>query len=64
VSVVVYDLAGRRVRALVEGEGAPGRHVLTWDGCDASGHRVAAGVYFVKLEAPVLTSTRKITLLR
>jgi hypothetical protein len=63
-TVAVYDLAGRRVRGLVEGEMAAGRHVLTWDGLDSNGKRAAAGVYFVKLEAPHLRETKKITLLR
>jgi flagellar hook assembly protein FlgD len=63
-SVAVYDLAGRRVRSLVDGEVTPGRRVLTWDGLDASGKHAAAGVYFVKLEAPHATATKKITLLR
>jgi hypothetical protein len=63
-SVAVYDIAGRRVRSLVDGDAAPGRRVLTWDGLDASGERAAAGVYFVKLEAPHVKDTKKITLLR
>ncbi|MFN8177643.1 MAG: FlgD immunoglobulin-like domain containing protein [bacterium] len=63
-SVAVYDLAGRRVRSLVDGEVTPGRRVLTWDGLDSSGRHAAAGVYFVKLEAPHASATKKITLLR
>src|SRR6185436_13695735 len=47
-TVAVYDLAGRRVRSLVEGEATPGRHVLKWDGRDSSGLKAAAGVYFVR----------------
>ncbi|MFN8177640.1 MAG: FlgD immunoglobulin-like domain containing protein [bacterium] len=63
-TVAVYDLAGRRVRSLVDGEATAGRRVLTWDGLDASGKRAAAGVYFVKLEAPNVVQTKKVTLLR
>jgi hypothetical protein len=63
-TVAVYDLAGRRVRSLVDGEVTPGRRVLTWDGLDSSGKHAAAGVYFVKLEAPHATATKKVTLLR
>lgn len=63
-SVSVYDLAGRRIRSLVAGEGTAGRHVLTWDGRDAQGDRIAAGVYFVRLEAAGVCETKKLTMLR
>ncbi len=63
-SVVVYDVNGRKVATLAEGERAAGRHTLTWDGRDARGERVAAGVYFARLESSAVTETRKITRLR
>jgi C1A family cysteine protease len=43
----VYDVAGRRVRRLVDGTRTAGSHSLVWDGTTASGRRVPAGVYFV-----------------
>ncbi len=63
-SVVVYDVNGRKVATLAEGERAAGRHTLTWDGRDTRGERVAAGVYFVRLESSAVSETRKITRLR
>ena len=48
VSLNVYDLRGRRVRELVKGTLTPGTHQVNWDGPDASGRVVAAGVYFVR----------------
>jgi hypothetical protein len=63
-TVAVYDLAGRRVRTLVEGEATPGRHVLKWDGRDSSGLQAAAGVYFLRLETADKKESKKITLLR
>jgi hypothetical protein len=62
-SVAVYDLQGRRVANLAN-ESTPGRHTLTWDGRDEAGRETAAGVYFVRLEAPGMSETKKITLLR
>jgi hypothetical protein len=61
--VSVYDLQGRRVAELAE-QATPGRHVVTWDGRDSAGRRVAAGIYFVRLDTPQVQQTRKITLLR
>jgi hypothetical protein len=62
--VAVFDLQGRKVKTLAEGERPAGRHTLTWDGRDAGGRKVAAGVYFVRLETAQVTETRKLTLLR
>ena len=50
VTIRVYDLAGRVVRTLVDGEAEPGEHVTVWDGTTDSGERAASCVYFVKME--------------
>ncbi len=49
VDLRVYDLRGRLVRELVRGQAEPGRHSTVWDGTDATGRLVAAGVYFVRV---------------
>jgi dipeptidyl aminopeptidase/acylaminoacyl peptidase len=57
--LVVFDVAGRRVRTLVSGELNAGVHAPVWDGRDDAGRRVAAGVYFVRLKADGFDATRK-----
>ncbi len=52
VDLRVHDLAGREVRALATGLFSPGPHAVTWDGRDARGVSVAAGIYFVRLRTP------------
>jgi hypothetical protein len=47
----VYDARGRRVHVITQGWLARGGHDARWDGKDAAGHTVAAGVYFVRLES-------------
>jgi hypothetical protein len=64
VSLTVYDVAGRKVRALVEGTIPPGRHQATWTGTDQRGSRVASGVYFFHLRADDYRATRTVTLLK
>ncbi len=49
VSIELYDAAGRRVTAVFQGRLPGGEHEVSWDGRDASGHEVAAGIYFVRL---------------
>jgi hypothetical protein len=64
VRLKVYDVAGRVVRTLVDGATGAGRALVTWDGMDETGRRVASGVYFYRLEAPGATLTRKMMLLK
>jgi hypothetical protein len=57
--VAVYDVLGREVAVLAEGEHAAGQHAAQWD---AAG--VASGVYVVRLEADGMVATRRVTVLR
>jgi hypothetical protein len=49
--VQVYDVAGSRVREVLNSTLPAGRHQLTWDGRDERGTRAPAGLYFVRLES-------------
>jgi hypothetical protein len=48
--VRVIDPLGREVRTLLRDEREAGAHRVAWDGRDATGRSVAAGVYFITLE--------------
>jgi len=50
VSGAVYDAGGRKVCDFSSAS-RNGRAVWSWDGADMSGHRVAAGTYFVKVNS-------------
>jgi len=47
-SVVIYNVAGRAIRTLVDETREPGVYSLTWDGRDQSGVQMAHGVYFLR----------------
>jgi flagellar hook assembly protein FlgD len=64
VSLVVYDVAGRMVKRLVDENKPGGVHTVTWDGTSESGSRVSSGIYFYKLETINYVQTRKIVLLK
>jgi hypothetical protein len=49
-SLRIYDVAGRRVRTLVEGDLGAGPWEIVWDGTDDSNRRVATGVYLAVLK--------------
>ncbi|MFC1572242.1 FG-GAP-like repeat-containing protein [Candidatus Eisenbacteria bacterium] len=46
----VYDVAGRRVKTVTNGEYQPGNHTIDWDTSDDSNIPLAAGLYFVRIE--------------
>jgi spore coat protein A len=59
----VYDLAGRRVRTLLDEPRLEAReHTVTWDGRDLEGNRVPSGIYFVHLTAGKAVATRKVVM--
>lgn len=60
----VFDLLGRRVRVLAEGEHRAGSHAAVWDGRDAAERRVASGVYLVRLRTADATATRRVSVVR
>lgn len=64
VSLAIYDVTGRAVRTLAEGAREAGRYSIPWDGRDATGARVSAGVYFYRLTSEGETLTRKMTILK
>jgi WD40 repeat protein len=65
VNVEAFDIGGRKLRVLEDGVLPAGGHSLRWDGRDAAGARVPAGVYFVRLQiggARQLQATRVVVL--
>lgn len=65
VKLEVYDLRGRLVVSLVDGVMRDaGHHEVVWNGKDAGGHAVPSGVYFSRLTAGPLATTRKMVLLK
>ncbi len=50
--VSVFDLEGRHVRTIWDGQIGAGRHRILWDGVDARGAPVPSGAYFIRLASP------------
>ena len=65
VSLKVYDMAGRLVRALLNSTPLEvGEHVVRWDGRADDGQRSAPGVYFYRLDLAGREQTRRAILLK
>ena len=64
VRLVVYDVAGARVRTIANQDFAAGAHTRVWDGRNDTGQPVASGVYFYELVTGDFRQTRKMVLLK
>ncbi len=52
VSLVIYDLLGRKVVELVNKDMGPGYHGVVWNANDSNGRALPSGVYFARLLVP------------
>jgi len=65
VTLRIYNVAGQRVRTLIDDVRAPGvTHTVEWDGRNTHGQAVATGVYFYRIATRGFVSTRKMVLLK
>ena len=59
ISLKVYDTAGRLVTTLADGTREAGTHTVAFDGS-----QLAAGLYFVNMQAGSYTGVQKLVLLK
>ena len=59
VDLTIYNVLGQPMRRVWTGPLSAGEHELTWDGRDAQGQPVAAGVYIYRLQVDEQTHARK-----
>ncbi|MCB9249429.1 MAG: T9SS type A sorting domain-containing protein [Ignavibacteriales bacterium] len=64
VSLIIYDLLGRRMNTLVNEAENPGKYSVTWDSKDSNGNQLASGIYFIRFKANNYFDTKKIILLQ
>jgi hypothetical protein len=63
-TLVIYNLAGQKVRELVAGNMRSGAHTVVWDGQNDAGAAVASGVYLSRLEAGESEMVRRMVLVK
>jgi hypothetical protein len=64
VSLKVYDNQGRFIRTLIENTMHTGKHEVSWDGRNAHGRPVSAGVYFYVIKTADFRQIKKMTFIR
>lgn len=64
VTVRVYDVQGKLVRTLIDGQRDAGEHSVLWDGTDEGRMPVSSGTYFYQVIQENLTQSKKAILLK
>ena len=64
VSLDIYDLLGRKIAKIIDGELGAGQHLITWNGEDSNGSSVSSGIYFYRLVTDYGVKQAKMTLLK
>ncbi|MCK6559484.1 T9SS type A sorting domain-containing protein [candidate division KSB1 bacterium] len=64
VTLIIYDVLGRRVRTLIDEPMKAGYHAKIWDGRNHQGVSVASGVYFYRLHTTEFDKVRKLAVVK
>ena len=64
MSLNIYDMTGRLINTLVDGNLEQGYHKVTWEGVDATGNAVASGMYIYALQGEGISITKKMILMK
>jgi flagellar hook assembly protein FlgD len=60
----IFNLLGRRVKALHDGIMPAGTHSIIWNGLNEAGEEVTSGIYFYRLRSDDRTACKKMVLLK
>jgi len=64
VRLTIYDLAGRKIKMLLDESKSPGIYHLNWDGTDYAGNRVASSLYLYKVETGNFKDIKKLMVIK
>ena len=62
VRLDVFNVLGQRMATLVDAERSAGTHTAQWDGTDAAGRAVGAGVYIYRLSSGGMAESQRMVL--
>jgi hypothetical protein len=64
VRVTVFDLRGRLVATLRDGEFGAGPHAIPWNGMTRTSSRAASGIYYIRVQTPQETVVQAVTVVK
>tara|TARA_B100001964_G_C13886819_1_gene445423 strand:- start:173 stop:658 length:486 start_codon:yes stop_codon:yes gene_type:complete len=64
MNLSIYDMTGRLVNTLVDGNLESGYHSVIWNGMDSNGYAVSSGMYIYALQSEDKSITKKMVLMK
>jgi flagellar hook assembly protein FlgD len=64
VKITVFNIAGQKVKRILDQNLPAGLSQVTWDGTNDAGTTVGSGLYLVVIQAPGSKMVRKVIVLR
>jgi len=65
VTLEIYDILGRRIKSIINNVVQdPGQHIVTWNGLNSSGEKVASGIYVYRIRANNFITSKKMILMK
>jgi hypothetical protein len=52
VRMEIFNIQGRKIRAIKKNVPAPGNYGFYWNGTDLTGRKIASGIYFYRIISP------------
>ncbi|MEN8223792.1 MAG: C25 family cysteine peptidase [Bacteroidota bacterium] len=60
VSIEIYNIQGKKLTSIIEGNLRAGKHEVNWDGTDNMGNKLSRGIYLCTLRTNSSTTTKKL----
>ena len=64
VSMMIYDLQGRLIKAWTKSASDAGQYSVVWNGRNSFGRKVSSGIYIYRMKAGKFSESRKMLLLK
>jgi hypothetical protein len=64
ISIIVFDMAGKEIKTLINTTQYAGRHTTVWNGTNNEGRPVGAGVYLYQIQTDSYVQSKKMVLLK
>ena len=64
VNISIFDLAGNKIKSILNQYVSSGLGFATWDGKNEIGQNVSGGIYLYSIDTPSFSQTRKMILLK
>jgi flagellar hook assembly protein FlgD len=64
VTIKIYNILGKEIKTLVNGEKTAGEHTITWNGMNDNGIQVASGTYLYRINTGNFSQVKKMIFLK